>query len=1039
MASGIVARAWKQALRDTDRMIDEFTTKFQDLYADFRNNGILQTQLLCIRSKDDLAGMRDAIEVRDIPYAPGAGCQPSKTCLPGTREGLLSDIAQWVNGGGGGGGDKRVLLLTGGAGTGKSTVAHTVARWFRDLGRLGSSFCFSRAEAAARGPSALFGTVARDLADHVPRVRERLSTLDTAARTTRDIADQFEQFLLKPTSGLDILGPIVIVVDALDESGDVFARRPVLDIFANKSHLLPSNFRIILTSRPEQDIMAAFKHSAHVERRSMEDVQDTHQDILLYIKTQLTPGLQESDCEELAGLAGRLFQWAFVACKFITDPKPAGINYQARFHRIVPDASRKSTQTLYGLYKTVLTELFVINGMDTDEQENITRNFHSAVGPVLASYRPLSMMSLAVLLSPSGTRESIASTLGDIQCVLEFMGSLLDGVTAGTDTPIQPLHKSFYDFLTSQESAGMFFIDLPYHHGRLCQGSLFIIDTHLRFNHCKLKTSHKRNVDQEYEQPSAEIAYACQFFGSHLEQFWRSQHTSIRPPQLTHMVDDFLKKKLLCWFEILSILGRVNVARQTLLQVAKWIEPYHPGLAELAQDAAQFILYFAKPITESAPHIYLSAIPFAPEASLVAQHYQASVLNTLQVEVGKLKNWPAQQLVIQGHKSGGHEFPVRSVAFSPDDRHIASGSNDRTIRLWNAQTGEAVGEPLRGHEYSVQSVAFSPDGKHIVSGSDDSTVRVWDAQTGQAMSEPLRGHGYSVRSVAFSPDGKHIVSGSDDNTIRVWDACTGQAVGDPLKGHKASVRSVAFSPDGKHLVSGSSDKTIRLWDAETGEEIGEPLRGHESSVSSVAFSPDGKTIVSGSHDKTIRLWDAQTGDAVGEPLRGHKYSVQSVAFSPDGKHILSGMHIPDAMRVPSVAFSPDGQHIVSGSDDKTITLWDAHTGKPIGDPLKGHNDCITAVAFSPDGKYIVSGSDDCTVRVWDTLTGQAVEQFRSTSIHDDGWLISPQGDLHFWIPPLHLKGFFRAANTAVICEHPTRVAFKQFVHGDIWERCVSFA
>ena len=179
-------------------------------------------------------------------------------------------------------------------------------------------------------------------------------------------------------------------------------------------------------------------------------------------------------------------------------------------------------------------------------------------------------------------------------------------------------------------------------------------------------------------------------------------------------------------------------------------------------------------------------------------------------------------------------------------------------------------------------MAFSPDGTRIASGSDDKTVRVWDAATGQPVGQPLTGHTDAVCSVAFSPDGTRIASGSDDKTVRVWDAATGQPVGQPLTGHTDAVCSVAFSPDGTRIASGSGDKTVRLWDAATGQPVGQPLTGHTDAVSSVAFSPDGNRIASGSADKTVRLWDADTGQPVGDPLTGHTDAVSSVAFSPDG-------------------------------------------------------------------------------------------------------------------------------------------------------------
>ena len=135
-------------------------------------------------------------------------------------------------------------------------------------------------------------------------------------------------------------------------------------------------------------------------------------------------------------------------------------------------------------------------------------------------------------------------------------------------------------------------------------------------------------------------------------------------------------------------------------------------ITSFANDARKFVSVFGLLISQSTPHIYLSALPFAPKMSLVAKHYLTLFPNT-----GKADHWPRTIGVFEGHTDG-----VNSVAFSRDSKHIVSGSRDKTIRVWDAETGEVVIGPLKGHTNSVTSVAFSQDSKHIVSSSYDKTI-----------------------------------------------------------------------------------------------------------------------------------------------------------------------------------------------------------------------------------------------------------------------------------------------------------------------------
>ena len=222
-----------------------------------------------------------------------------------------------------------------------------------------------------------------------------------------------------------------------------------------------------------------------------------------------------------------------------------------------------------------------------------------------------------------------------------------------------------------------------------------------------------------------------------------------------------------------------------------------------------------------------------------------------------------------------------------------------------------------GHTSWVESVAFSPDGQMLASGSLDKTIRLWDVPSGVAQQTFIR-HTDRVYSVCFSPDGRTLASGSADKTICLWDIASGGLL-KTLTGHTSWVKSVTFSPDGRTLASGSADKTICLWDIASGGLL-KTLIGHTSWVESVTFNHDGSTLISGGQDGTIRLWDTVPG----EHLKTLITRQASDVVSDEHLKILNEhkFNLYYAGEVNSIVFSFDGNSLASISNGGTILIWD---------------------------------------------------------------------------------------------------------------------
>jgi serine/threonine protein kinase len=285
----------------------------------------------------------------------------------------------------------------------------------------------------------------------------------------------------------------------------------------------------------------------------------------------------------------------------------------------------------------------------------------------------------------------------------------------------------------------------------------------------------------------------------------------------------------------------------------------------------------------------------------------------------------------------GHSHFVYTLAWSPDSTHLASGSRDKTVQIWQATTGHLVFSH-QGHHDRVRAVAWSPDGRRIASAGEDGTVQIWEIATGHHLLT-YDAHAPIVHSLTWSPDGTRLASDST-HLVQVWDAMAGTLLL-TYRGHPYGVNAVAWSPTGMYLASASNDQTVQVWHATTGAPI-YTYRGHTEEVLAVAWSPDGRHLASASSDRTIHVWGSATVGTI-------------CIYRGDTPHL------------ETVAWSPDGTRIASGGAKGTVQVWDAATGSNVF-LYQGHSGVfahmVDAVAWSPDGTRIASAEEGSMVRVW---------------------------------------------------------------------------
>jgi WD40 repeat protein/beta-lactamase regulating signal transducer with metallopeptidase domain len=340
----------------------------------------------------------------------------------------------------------------------------------------------------------------------------------------------------------------------------------------------------------------------------------------------------------------------------------------------------------------------------------------------------------------------------------------------------------------------------------------------------------------------------------------------------------------------------------------------------------------------------------------------------------------------------GHSAGINAIAFTPGDKQVITASLDKTLKIWNVDDATLFAT-LAHHTDWVLNVAISKDGKKLLSVSKDQTGAIWDLKTRKVL-HTLKGHNNWVEGCAFTNDSKFALTTGNDAIARLWDVTKGQLVRE-FTGHAQNINCAVFSADDKTLYTAGNDQLVNIWDVATAKLEGSLTGGHSERIYTISLSPDGQTIYSGSWDKKVNAWDIADRKVTQsfQPTRYREelnYPLLGVALSPDGKTLAvcgeeRAVKLLDPITgqvklvleghedvVAGVAFSPDGALLATAGYDAEIRLFDVKTGKTVH-KLEGHENWVYAVTFSPDGKYLASAGYDKTVKIWDVATGKLIE------------------------------------------------------------------
>ncbi|KAK6524236.1 hypothetical protein TWF694_005891 [Orbilia ellipsospora] len=896
-------------------------------------------------------------------------------CLPNTREDILTKIKDWAISST----SKHMFWLSGPAGSGKSTVARTVAHnfqhenkkggdWSRlpDAPFLGGSFFFRRGEKHRSNCSRFFTSLAVNLAQlhhdqHLPGISTSISqTIDKESDISREIlTNQFEGLILQSLLSIKPLKRVLLVIDALDECENENEVNVIIRLLWQLKDIPNQPVRVLFTGRPENFVDRGFENrdvDGFYRKEYLHEIPEgnIHNDIYIYVQNEFNKIKEghrragtlpadwpdDADVRKLVQMAVPLFIVAATICKFLGDED---LDPKAQLVRIMnrkPLLLVRSKRSLRETYNQILA-----GRLDDKTDEGKTEflaEFRDIVGTIVLLETPLSCPSLSPL---------IEKPMDDIHFRLQGFHSVIH-VPKEISAPVRIFHLTFREFLfdieTKERDRSPFWLDEAQVHKNIAIWCINLMKKELKEkNICQLKSlgTLKKDIPydiiQTYLPP--ELRYAVGYWVHHLVK----SGERLKNNDDAHL---FLQENILGWLEATCLL---NISYDDIYKVIDLQSILSTEgseqVADLLSDLRRFILFNHEVIATMPLQIYSSALLFSPKNSLIRQRFYQKHLDWVLMPPNVPDDWNGCIQTIEATET------PECLIYSPNGRYIA-GRTRQNIYIFDSTSGDVkcnckistAEDKGKFHGTSHLSLAFSSDSAHLAATSREG-VFVLDIATG-FMEQRIHTSEHFATQIIFSPNDEYLISGHDDGTLCIWCTTTWRLV-KTLTEHKKFILTLSFSPDGSLLVSGGYESGTKLWDARTWDLLQVFGAGFTKSAK---FSPEGERLVCCEDWSLEYCFTSEPNIKI--------YQVKSKRME---QVLTSNNHSSDEpYMIPEIAefISKD---LLVVMDESRIILWNLASMTFRQIDQEPDNDAFVGLAVSLDRRFLAYTGPRTGAKIWD--------------------------------------------------------------------------